>query len=266
MTNKNDNHSTQQVVLITAGASGIGVEIAKSFHSQGASVHLCDIDQALLDEAITTNFASSTSVCDVSNPAQVETMFGDLQQRYGKLDVLVNNAGIAGPTAAVEDITVDDWNETINVDLNATFYVTRQAVKLLKRSESGSIINMASSAGLFGCPLRSPYVASKWAIIGLTKTWAMELGPSGIRVNAICPGSVAGPRIERVIERDAAERGTTADNIRQIYQRQSSLRRFIGAEEVANMAIFLASEAAIGISGQSLGVDGHTESLSNWED
>jgi NAD(P)-dependent dehydrogenase (short-subunit alcohol dehydrogenase family) len=133
---------------------------------------------------------------------------------------------------------------------------------LLKQGAAGSIINMASSAGLHGCPLRSPYVASKWALIGLTKTWAMELGPAGIRVNAICPGSVAGPRIDGVIERDAARRGTSNEHIRESYQRQSSLRRFVDASEIASLAIFLASEAGAGISGQAMSVDGHTESLS----
>ena len=116
--------------------------------------------------------------------------------------MVVNNVGIAGPTAALEDIEPEDWKHTLNVDLNGFFYVSRRSAPLLKAS-SGCMVNIASTAALFGFPLRSPYVAAKWAMIGLTKTWAMELGPFGVRVNAICPGSVNGPRIESVIANDA---------------------------------------------------------------
>lgn len=266
MLNKSATTREQRVVLITAGAAGIGAEMAQAFLAENCAVHICDIDQALLDQALRDQRASSGSVCDVSQAHQVEAMFDDIRTRYGRLDVLINNAGIAGPTAAVEDIAIDAWDKTLAVDLHGAFYVTRAAVKWLKQSSSASIINMSSSAGLFGCPMRSPYVAAKWALIGLTKTWAMELGAAGIRVNAICPGSVAGARIDAVIERDALQRGTTADKIRNIYQRQSSLRRFVNASEVASLATYLASEAGAGISGQALSVDGHTESLANWED
>jgi NAD(P)-dependent dehydrogenase (short-subunit alcohol dehydrogenase family) len=176
----------------------------------------------------------------------------------------VNNAGVAGPTAAVEDIAIEEWNNTINIDLNGNFYITRQAVPRLKTAGGGSIINIASNAALFGFPLRSPYAAAKWAIVGLTKTWAMELGPDNIRVNALCPGSVNGPRIENVIEKDAEERGVTPEYIRNIYQRQSSMRLFIDAQDVANMALFLTSDMGKTISGQAMGIDGHTEGLSNW--
>jgi NAD(P)-dependent dehydrogenase (short-subunit alcohol dehydrogenase family) len=139
-------------------------------------------------------------------------------------------------------------------------------VPLLKAAGGGSIVNIASNAALFGFPLRSPYTAAKWAMIGLTKTWAMELGVHGIRVNAICPGSVNGPRIDGVIERDARERGMTAQAIRDVYQRQSSMRVFVEADDVARTAQFLASEAGRFISGQAIAVDGHTEGLSNWLD
>jgi len=255
-----------QVVLVTAGGSGIGRAIAETFLSHGARVHICDISQDMLDECHAANPELTTSICDVSDTAQVEALFSEIESRYARLDILINNAGIAGPTAAVEDIELNAWQQTIDINLSGTFYVTRLAVPMLKRDGGGSIVNMSSSAGLFGCPLRSPYVASKWAIVGLTKTWAMELGPENIRVNAICPGSVEGPRIDAVIDRDAAGRGMEPDQIRQVYQRQSSLRQFISAQDVANMAVFLSSEIGASISGQALGVDGHTESLSNWLD
>ena len=255
-----------KVVLVTAGGSGIGRTIVEAYLALGAKVHTCDISQLMLDECCNHNPELTTSVCDVSDEKQVESLFDDLKKQYGQLDILVNNAGISGATASIEDFEIDDWDRTIAVDLRGTFLVTRLAVPLLKQVGGGSIINMSSNAGLFGTPLRSPYAAAKWAVIGLTKTWAMELGPFSIRVNAICPGCVEGPRIDGVIERDAMERGMQPDEIRNVYQRQSSLRQFVSAQDIANMATFISSDLGANISGQSLSVDGHTEGLSNWLD
>lgn len=260
------NSGSGNVVLVTAGAAGIGRCIAEKFLEGGCRVHVCDISQVSIDEFLEANPSASASLADVSIPEQVDLLFGDLTKLYGHLDVLVNNAGIAGPTAAVEDIAIEEWDQTIAVDLNGPFYVTRQAVPLLKKAGGGSIVNIASTAALFGFPLRSAYAAAKWALIGLTKTWAMELGPHNIRVNALCPGSVNGERIERVISNDAQERGVSADSIRTIYQRQSSMRLFVEAQDIANTAFFLGSDQGRAISGQSVAVDGHTESLSNWLD
>jgi NAD(P)-dependent dehydrogenase (short-subunit alcohol dehydrogenase family) len=173
----------------------------------------------------------------------VDRAFAELRATHGRLDVLVNNAGIAGPTGRVEDIDPDAWQRTIAVDLNGQFYCARQAVPMLRAAGGGSIICIASTAALFGFPLRSPYAACKWAIVGFVKTLAMELGPEKIRVNAICPGSVSGPRIDGVIERDAASRGMEPQAIRDIYLRQTSMRTFVDAEDVAEMAYFLASSA-----------------------
>lgn len=255
-----------KIVLVTAGASGIGRVIVESYLAQGATVHSCDVSQSMLDECCEQNSELTSSLCDVSNEIQVNRLFEDLLKHHGRLDILVNNAGISGATAAIEDVEIDDWDRTIAVDLRGTFLVTRLAVPLLKKSGGGSIINMSSNAGLFGTPLRSPYAAAKWAIIGLTKTWAMELGPFAIRVNAICPGSVEGPRIDGVIERDAMERGMQPSEIRDVYQRQSSLRQFVSAQDIANMATFISSDLGAKISGQSLSIDGHTETLANWLD
>jgi len=261
---KYDSESfSDRIVLITAGAAGIGRSIAEKFLSNGCSVHICDIDPVAIDDFLADNPGASASVADVSDVGQVDGLFKDFSSRYGRLDVLVNNAGIPGPVVNLEEISTEDWDRTIAVDINGQFYVTRLAVPIMKQAGSGSIINISSSAGLFGCPKRAPYVASKWAIIGVTKTLAMELGPWGIRVNAICPGSVEGSRIEGVIERDACNRDCSPEEIRRIYQCQISLRRFVTADEVANMAVFLASDMGGSISGQAIGVDGHTESLSN---
>ncbi len=255
----------EQVVMISAGAAGIGSVIAENFLAHGCHVHICDIDADAISEFLKRNPGASATRADISNVAQVEDVFDDLAGRYGRLDVLVNNAGIAGPTAHVEDIEPADWDRTVAVDLNGHFYCTRMAIPLLKVSR-GSIINIASNAAFSGCPGRAAYTASKWAIVGLTKTLAMELGPDGIRVNAICPGSVDGERVNAVIERDAKKRGQTVETIRDVYLRQSSLRTFVSPQDVANLALFLASDLGPKISGQAIGLDGHTETLANWLD
>jgi len=259
MTNANKE---KKVALITAGASGIGRALAHEFLADNYAVHICDIDGVAIDEFLKINGTATASIADVSDNDSVERMFGDMEQRYGRLDVLINNAGIAGPTAPLEDINPQDWRRTVEVDLNGVFYCSRQAIPWLK-SSAGSIINIASTAALFGYPLRTPYASCKWAVIGLTKTLAMELGPFGVRVNAICPGSVEGERIDRVIEREAKNRAVSAEQVRRTYTRQTSMRCFIRVEDIANMAAFLASDRAGRISGQVMAVDGHTESLSS---
>ncbi len=254
------------VVLVTGGASGIGGAIAARFAGEGWRLHVCDADPAAVARFQAATPKASASVADVASVEDVDAMFDDVAARYGRLDVLVNNAGVSGPTAPVEEIAPADWDRTVAVDLNGQFYCTRRAVPLLKKAGGGSILFISSSAAFFGYPLRTPYTACKWALVGLMKTLAMELGPQGIRVNAICPGSVRGPRIDGVIERDAAKRGRSAAEIRRLYERQTSLRSFVSADDIANTAWFLASEQGAMISGQAIGVDGHTESLSNWLD
>ncbi len=254
---------SKKVALVTAGASGIGRVIAEALLAAGSAVHVCDIAEDAIADFLATNPEASASRVDVSSSAEVEALFAEFQSRHERLDLLVNNVGIAGPSAAVEDIDPEDWDRTIAVDLSSAFYVTRKATPLLK-AVRGSIVNMASTAGLFGCPLRSPYTAAKWALVGLTKTWAMELGPSGVRVNALCPGSVKGPRIENVIAQEAGERGVSNDEIRDAYQRQSSMQVFVDPIDIAEMVKFLNSDAGKHISGQAIAIDGHTESLSNW--
>jgi NAD(P)-dependent dehydrogenase (short-subunit alcohol dehydrogenase family) len=266
MTEQGEEVAATDVVLVTAGASGIGRCIAQTFLDNGALVHICDVAQDNIDAFIAQNPAASATLADVSKPEQVTQLFEDIATRYGRLNVLVNNAGIAGPTAAVEDIAIEQWNQTINIDLNGPFYVTRLAVPLLREAGGGSIVNISSTAGLFGFPLRSPYAAAKWALIGLTKTWAMELGADNIRVNALCPGSVSGERIDRVIRADAEQRGVSIDSIRDSYTRQTSMRTFVDAEDIANMALYLCTGKGSKISGQSIAIDGHTEGLSNLAD
>lgn len=253
-------------ILISGGASGIGRKIAETFLADGAKVHVCDSSPAMVTEFTDQNPTATATLADITQPAEVNQVFDDFLSHHPELNVLVNNAGVSGPIAHVEDIDPDDWDHCIAVDLNGTFYMTRRAVPLLRSAGGGSIVNIASTAGLFGVPLRSPYAASKWGKIGLTKTWAMELGPDNIRVNAVCPGCVSGPRIEAIIEKDAKMRNLPAQEVRDVYLRQSSMRTFVSAEEIAEAVLFLTSDAAARISGQALAIDGHTETLSNWLD
>jgi NAD(P)-dependent dehydrogenase (short-subunit alcohol dehydrogenase family) len=252
-----------QVVLVTAGASGIGRFIAERFLEHDCKVHICDISEDKINVFLEENPTATASLADICDNNQVEQLFRDLVSKYDGLDILINNAGIAGPTAPVEEIQPEEWDRTIAVDLNGHFYCTRLAVPLLKSKGAGCIINISSNAAFFGFPLRSPYTAAKWALIGLTKTWAMELGSHNIRVNAICPGSVKGDRIDSVIEREASQRGVDSKSVRQSYLEQSSMRLFVDPEDVASMAVFLCSDLGASLSGQAIGVDGHTENLSN---
>ena len=254
---------SDHVVLVTAGAAGIGRTIAERFLTHGCTVHVCDIRRSALDEFLAEHPQAFGHLADVADVQQVDEMFDSIENRHGQLDVLVNNAGMAGPAVSLEEIKPEEWDRTIAVNLSGQYYVMRRAVPMMKQARSGSIINISSTAALFGCPMRAAYSASKWGVIGLTKTLAMELGPWGVRVNAICPGSVEGERIERVIARDAENRDISADKVREMYHRQTSLRRFVTADEVANMAVFLASDLCGAISGQAMSVDGHTETLAH---
>ena len=259
-----DPPARQRLVVISGAARGLGRKICERFEEGGYQAHVCDVNHEAVAEFRASHPQATASVVDVGVSQQVDAWFDEIAAQHGRIDVLINNAGIAGPTAPVEDIAPVDWERTVAVDLNGQFYCTRRAVPLLRAAgRGGSIINISSSAAFFGFPLRTPYAACKWALLGFTKTLAMELGRDGIRVNALLPGSIKAPSIDGVIERDAASRRMTADAIRKLYERQVSLRQFVDAEDVANTAFFLASPQGKMISGQILGVDGHTESLSN---
>ena len=256
-----DTSMTQQRVVVTAGAQGIGLAITGAFVAAGAQVHICDINDEFLAAAKAKFPGVSQSRTDVSNEAEVDAMFAALSARWGGLDVLVNNAGIAGPTAHVEDTDLQAWNDTIAVNLTGPFLCTRRAVPLLKAAGGGSIVNLSSIAGRLGFPLRTPYSASKYGVIGLTETWAMELGPSKIRVNAILPGIVAGDRQERVIAAKAASYGITHEAMRQRLLDKVSTRSMVAAQDIANQIVFICSPAGAAISGQSLSVCGNVEHL-----
>jgi NAD(P)-dependent dehydrogenase (short-subunit alcohol dehydrogenase family) len=248
-------------IIVTAGAGGIGQAIAEAFLENGARVHICDVVEERLAGCQAAWPELGTSLADVSDPVQVDRLFEAATRRLGGLDVLVNNAGIAGPTAPVEEVAPELWERTMAVNINGQFFCARRAVPLLKMAGGGSIVNISSTAGLMGYPLRSPYAASKWAVIGLTKTLAMELGQFGIRVNAICPGPIKGPRMEAVMAAQATARGVTIDLVHEETYRQTSMRTFIDRRDIAALVLFLCSRAGAKITGQALAVDGHTETL-----
>jgi NAD(P)-dependent dehydrogenase (short-subunit alcohol dehydrogenase family) len=243
-------------VLITAGAAGIGKAMANAFEDGGARVFVCDIDEAALASMRQARPSIASCHTDVADPRSVESMFNKAVVDLGGLDVLINNAGIAGPTSKVEEISIEDWDRTVSVDLSSMFYCIRCAVPLLKQAGGGSIINLSSIAGRLAYPLRSPYAAAKWGVIGLTKSLAAELGPSNIRVNAILPGVVEGDRVNRVVEARAVARGISFDDAMKQFVAPVSLRRMVKAEDIANMALFLATAPGANISGQALSVCG----------
>jgi NAD(P)-dependent dehydrogenase (short-subunit alcohol dehydrogenase family) len=249
-------------VLVTAGASGIGAVIARAFSEAGAHVHVCDIDRAALDRLAAEAPGISSSTADASMQGDVDLVFDDVQGTLGGLDVLVNNAGIAGPTGAIQSLDPSLWERTVAVNLNSQFLFTRRAVPLLRDSVADPcIVTMGSVAGRLGYALRTPYAATKWAVVGLMKSLAIELGPHGIRVNAILPGTVEGERINGVIAARAAATGASPEATRDEYIRKTSLRRMVTAEDVAAMALFLCSPAARNITGQAVSVDANTEYL-----
>lgn len=248
-------------VLVTAGAAGIGRAIADLLVALGARLHVCDIDAAALAAFRAAHPGHGASLADVAEEAAVDRLFAEAEAGLGGLDALVNNAGIAGPTAPVEAVAPEDWRRCLDVGLTGQFLCARRAVPLLKAAGGGSITGISSAAGRFGYAFRTPYAAAKWGVIGLTQSLAKELGPAGIRVNAVLPGIVEGPRIERVIAARAAQLGLGAAEMRARYLERISLRRMTRPGEVAAAVAFLLSPLGAGLSGLSLPVDGNLEAL-----
>lgn len=247
-------------VLVTAGASGIGRAIADTFAAHKARVYVCDVSREALDSCLAEQSALSGTLADVAEEGEVEALFTEVKKAFGGLDVLVNNAGIAGPTASIDQIDPKDWRRTIDINLNGQFYCARLATPMLRESR-GAMINISSVAGRLGYAYRTPYAATKWAVVGLTESLAKELGPDGVRVNALLPGIVAGPRIERVISARAEAIGVGYEEMEHQYLDKVSLRRMVSAQDIANMALFLCSPAGANISGQPLSICGNVETL-----
>jgi NAD(P)-dependent dehydrogenase (short-subunit alcohol dehydrogenase family) len=242
-------------VLITAGAGGIGRAMGEAFAAAGARVWVTDIDGDAL-AACPADWRKTT--LDVTDEPAMAALFAGIEEEWGGLDTLCANAGIAGPTALIEDIALADWRACFSVNLEGAFLAAKYATPMMKRQGAGALLLTSSTAGFFGYPHRAPYAAAKWAVIGLMKTLAMELGPHGIRANALCPGAVEGPRMEAVMDREAAANGLTRQQIYEGYASGTSMRSWVTGGDIANMAVFLASPEARFVSGQVISVDGHT--------
>ena len=249
-------------VMVTGAGRGIGRAIAERFHAAGAKVHICCVTGESLEDVLGANPGMSGSITDVGSAEAVARWFGEGLAALGRLDVLVNNAGISGPRAPVEEIEDDEWYRVIDVNLHGMFHCIKQAVPVMKAQGAGAIINISTASTRVGMPLRTSYITSKCAVDGMTKNLARELGPFGIRCNAILPGIIDNPRGRRLITNLAAERGQTVDEAHERYVSFISTRSLISCEEVADAAYFLAQDAARNITGQLIGVCGNLE----WEE
>ncbi len=248
-------------VVVTAGGSGIGRTIAEAFRARGARICICDISHKAVEDARSHLPEIDAEVVDVADAAAVKKLFMGVERRFGGLDVLINNAGIAGPTARVEDVTEDALDETLTVNVASQFHCARHAVPMLKATGGGSIINLSSIAGRLGFAMRSPYAASKWAVIGFTKSLAVELGEHQIRVNAILPGHVDSDRFRRVVKAKAEAIGLPFEEMRQQYLDPVSLKRNVKSADIANMALYLASPFGVNITGQAVSVCGDVQMM-----
>ena len=250
-----------QRVVITGGAAGIGRRLAERFATTGARVAICDADAEAVAAAVTSNPDWIAETPDVTDESAMGAFLNSVESQWGGVDVVCANAGTGGPAGLIEELDYSDWQACLSVNVHGAFLTCRWAARIMRAQGAGLILLTSSTAGLFGYPYRSPYAAAKWAIVGLTKTLAMELGPAGVRVNAIAPGAVEGDRMERVLTNEARATGKSIEALRAEYVRATSLRSWVSANDIADTALFLASPAARKISGQVLTVDGHTETL-----
>ena len=251
-------------IIISAGASGIGWATTKIFLSKGANVYLCDIDEKNINKIKKhplNNKRLFIYECDASDEYDVENFFDKVRKKTKKIDTLVNNVGVAGPTGTIEKLKSEDWETTLKINVTSHFYFTKLAIPMLKKNRGGSIINISSGAGIMGFPLRSPYAASKWAVVGMTKTLSMELGKYKIRVNAICPGTIKGNRMVKVIRDKANFLKISKRKIEKEFVSMASMNCWIYEEDIGKMCSFLISTEAERISGQVIGVDGNATRL-----
>ena len=248
-------------VLVTAGAGGIGLAIARRFAAEGARVHTCDVDEMALSALAASEPGITATPCDVSDRSAVERLFAEALTKLGGLDVLVNNAGIAGPTAKIEEMNPEDWDRCLEICLTGQFNCTRLAVPHLRNSQNASIVNIASAAGRVGFAMRTPYAAAKWGVIGLTKSLSIELGPDNIRVNAILPGLVAGDRQRRVLEAKAQQRGISYAEMERMAFSYTSIKDYVTPEQIADQILFMCSPRGKTISGQAISICGDTQML-----
>ena len=251
-------------IIISAGASGIGWSAAKLFLNRGAIVYICDIDKNLIKKAKKhpqNNKKLFSYECDAADEYEVLNFFDQVKKKTKKIDALINNVGVAGPTGTIEKLNSEDWERTLKINVISHFYFTKLAIPMLKKNKKGVIINFSSTAGIFGFPLRSPYAASKWAVIGMTKTLAMELGKFKIRVNAICPGTIKGDRMIRVIKAKSEFLNINQKTLEKDFISMSSIKKWITENDIGNLCSFLISKESKSVSGQIISVDANTERM-----
>jgi NAD(P)-dependent dehydrogenase (short-subunit alcohol dehydrogenase family) len=248
-------------VLVTAGGNGIGLAIARRFVAEGAKVHTCDVDPTSLSALAASDPAIGSTQCDVSDRSAVDRLFAETLAKLGGLDVLVNNAGVAGPTSKIEEMNPEDWDRCVEICLTGQFNCTRLAVPHLRNSTNASIVNISSAAGRLGFAMRTPYAAAKWGVIGLTKSLSIELGPDNIRVNAILPGLVAGDRQRRVLEAKAQQRGISYAEMERTAFSYTSIKDYVTPEQIADQTLFMCSPRGRTISGQAISICGDTQML-----
>ena len=248
-------------IIISAGASGIGWATAKICLSKGAIVYLCDIDDKSLNKVKKhplTNKKLFAYEYDASDEDEVSGFFNQINKKTKKIDALINNVGVAGPTGTMDKLKTKDWEQTLKINVISHFIFSKLAIPMLKKNKGGSVVNLSSTAGIFGFPLRSPYSASKWAVVGMTKTLAMELGKFKIRVNAICPGTVKGDRMGRVIRDKAKFLKISKKAVESEFVSMTSLNTWVYEKDIGKMCCYLISDESSRISGQVVGVDGNT--------
>ena len=247
-------------IIISAGASGIGWATTKVCLSKGATIFISDINKKYLNKVKKHPLNKKKLFayeCDASNEDDVKNLFKQISKKTKKIDALINNIGVAGPTGTIEKLKSRDWEQTLKINVISHFYFTKLAIPMLKKNKGGSIINLSSGAGIMGFPLRSPYAASKWAVIGVTKTLAMELGKFKIRVNAICPGTIKGDRMVRVIRDKAKFLKVSKKSIEKDFVSMASMNCWIYEEDIGKICSFLISTDGERISGQAIPVDGN---------
>jgi NAD(P)-dependent dehydrogenase (short-subunit alcohol dehydrogenase family) len=250
-----------QGVLVTGAGQSVGRAMAEKFLARGDRVHICDIDEALVATLIGLDPRMSGTVCDVADEMQVRKLFGEARAAIGTVDVLINTVGIAGPRGPIQSLSLAEWRATLAANLDSMFLTIREAVPAMQQNRRGAIINFSSMSTKTVMPFRSPYVASKAGVEGLTRALARELGPHNIRVNAILPGAIDNQRLKNVLSRIAEQEGRTLDEVEAESLQFVSMRTKIQPDEIADMVLFLCSDAALHVTGQMIGVDGNME----WE-
>jgi NAD(P)-dependent dehydrogenase (short-subunit alcohol dehydrogenase family) len=249
-------------VVVTGGADSVGRVIAERFLARGDKVHICDIRPQALQETLAANPAMTGTLANVGDHEAVVRVFREAAAEMGDVSVLVNNVGIAGPNAAIEDIVIGDWEESLRVNLGGAFFCMQQAIPGMKRRGGGAIVNFSTGSTRTRLPHRTPYVVSKFGVEGLTLNAARELGPFHIRCNAILPGMINNARMRGIVAAKAAQSGGAIAEVQQNYLKYISMHVQIEPSELADMVVFLASDAARKITGELIAVSGNLE----WEE